>query len=68
MRNKIGTFKLRKGSKLLDPCESYYIKDIKIVHTSSVVGSGFFSSSIGLPTTTCIGCLNGTGDLKKEMI
>jgi len=37
-------------------------------YTSSGVGSGFFSSSIGLPTTTCSGCLKGIGDLKRESI
>lgn len=29
-----------------------------------MVGSEFLLISIGLPTTTCIGCLYGKGDLK----
>lgn len=33
--------------------------------TSSMVGCGFFSTIIGLPTTTCIGRLKGTGDLQE---
>lgn len=32
--------------------------------TSSMVGLRFLLSSMGFPTTTCIGCRNGIGDLQ----
>lgn len=40
---------------------------INYVFTCSIVGSGFFSSSIGLPTTIYNGFLNGIGDLKARV-
>jgi len=36
--------------------------------TCSIVGSEFFCSSIGLPTTIYNGFLNGIGDLKRRVM